>query len=214
VHTLLALDRAAALRTGDPHRDLPLMLGVLCHDLGKALTTELLEGRYRSHGHDEAGIAPTRTLLARIGAPAWLEAPVVALVQTHLQPTAFVMQGAGRRAYRRLARNLDAARVTLRLLERVACADSRGRLPEDAEAEPFADGEEFLRRAAEFQVEEGARPDAVRGRDLLARGLRPGPDIGRWLERCREIQDETGWEDAGRILEEAFRRWPPGADQA
>ena len=211
VHTLLAVDRAAALRIGDPRWDLPLMLGTLCHDLGKALTTRMQEGRWRSLGHDVAGLEPTRELLARIGAPGWLEPPVVALVQTHLLPTAFVLQGAGRRAYRKLARTLDAAGVSLRLLERVACADSRGRLLAGAEAGPFADGEEFLRRAAEYEVEDAPRPDAVRGRDLLARGFRPGPDIGRWLARCREIQDETGWDDAGQILDEAFRRWPEGA---
>ena len=208
VHTLLALDRAAALRVGDARWDLPLMLGVLCHDLGKASTTRLQDGRWRSHGHDVEGVEPARRLLAGIGAPGWVVQPVAALVRAHLQPTAFVLQGAGMRAYRRLARNLDAAGVTLRLLERVACADSRGRLLPDATPPPFTDGEEFLRRAEEYQVDEGARPDAVHGRDLLARGFAPGPEIGRWLARCREVQDETGWEAPDQVLEEVFRRWP------
>jgi tRNA nucleotidyltransferase (CCA-adding enzyme) len=208
VHTLLAVDRAAALRTGDPRWDLPLMLGVLCHDLGKALTTRFQDGRWRSHGHDLAGVDPARELLARIGTPAWAVSPVLALVRSHLQPTAFVLQGAGMRAYRRLARNLDAAGVSLRLLERVACADSRGRLGPDQSPGPFMDGEDFLRRAQEYQVDEAARPDAVHGRDLLARGFVPGPEIGRWLAHCREVQDETGWEEPDQVLDEVFRRWP------
>jgi tRNA nucleotidyltransferase (CCA-adding enzyme) len=41
----------------------------------------------------------------------------------------------------------------------------------------------------------------VLGRHLLARGFEPGPEIGRLLACCREVQDETGWSDETRILD-------------
>jgi hypothetical protein len=41
----------------------------------------------------------------------------------------------------------------------------------------------------------------VKGRHLIARGLEPGPGFGRILERCREVQDDTGWSQASRILD-------------
>ena len=44
----------------------------------------------------------------------------------------------------------------------------------------------------------------VLGRHLIERGLRPGPGFGPILERCREIQDETGWTEPGRILARAL----------
>jgi hypothetical protein len=42
--------------------------------------------------------------------------------------------------------------------------------------------------------------DVVLGRHLIARGLSPGPEFGRILAECRDIQDETGWTDPDKIL--------------
>jgi hypothetical protein len=46
----------------------------------------------------------------------------------------------------------------------------------------------------------------VEAADLIARGIEPGPELGRMLARCREIQDETGWLDSKRILERVFSK--------
>ena len=46
-----------------------------------------------------------------------------------------------------------------------------------------------------------AHDDAVLGRHLIARGMKPGPSFGDILERCREVQDEHGWTDPDRILD-------------
>jgi hypothetical protein len=43
--------------------------------------------------------------------------------------------------------------------------------------------------------------DVVLGRHLIARGLSPGPEFGRILSRCRDVQDDTGWDDPERILD-------------
>jgi tRNA nucleotidyltransferase (CCA-adding enzyme) len=52
IHTLLAVDQAVPLLEGlDTARAHAVMLGVLCHDLGKPETTRRLEGRLRSYGH-------------------------------------------------------------------------------------------------------------------------------------------------------------------
>jgi hypothetical protein len=45
------------------------------------------------------------------------------------------------------------------------------------------------------------RPDVVSAEQLMARGIDPGPRLGQLLARCREIQDESGLEDAGRLVE-------------
>ena len=36
-----------------------MMLGAVCHDLGKPATTAMIDGRMRSPGHEAAGVAPT-----------------------------------------------------------------------------------------------------------------------------------------------------------
>ena len=198
VHTLMVVDEAARLRDGGGD-DLALMLGALCHDLGKPLTTftDAL-GRIRSPEHSERGVAPTRAFLARLRAPKGLLRQVCALVEHHLAPALFVRNGAAAKGYRRLARRLDASGVSLALLVRVAQADHLGRIGEVRKRPP---GETFLARARTFLVAEGAPRDVVMGRHLVARGLEPGPAFSSLLRRCREIQDEEGWQDADRIID-------------
>ena len=217
VHTLMVLDAAASLRgraasaaadaavsDADDREDLALMLGALCHDLGKPATTERVDGRIRSFQHDVAGVAPTRALLGGMRAPGALVDQVAALVEHHLAPALFVRNGATARGYRRLARKLERAGVDIELLVRVARADHLGRTTADALAGRFDAGDAFLAAARAHSVEHAAPRDAVLGRHLVARGMRPGPGFAPILERCREIQDETGWTDPERILDRAL----------
>ena len=195
----------SAPAAASPHNrggeDLVLMLGALCHDLGKPATTVRAGGRIRSHHHDVEGIAPTRTLLARMRAPGALTAQVAALVEHHLAPALFVRNGAAAKGYRRLARKLERAGVGIELLVRVARADHLGRTTADALAGRFDAGDAFLAAARAHSVEHAAPRDAVLGRHLIARGRQPGPGFAPILERCRDVQDETGWTDPDRILD-------------
>ena len=203
VHTLMVLDAAASLRVGHPSGDddLALMLAALCHDLGKPATTERIDGRVRSYRHDVAGISPSRALLTRMRAPSGLADKVAALVEHHLAPALFIRNGATAKAYRRLARKLARAGTSVELLVRVARADHLGRTTEDALAGRFDAGDAFLAAAREHCVDRQAPRDVVLGRHLIERGLRPGPEFAPILERCREVQDETGWTNPRRILD-------------
>ncbi|HLU47277.1 MAG TPA: HD domain-containing protein [Planctomycetota bacterium] len=201
-HTLLVVDEAALDRTGDDERDLIICFAALCHDLGKPATTYTDEnGRVRSPEHEEAGIEPTRSFLGRLRAPNELIEAVVALVRWHLAPVHFVVNRAKPKAYRRLARKLWEAGVTPRELYRVARADHFGRTTPDALAREFPTGEEFIARFEELGDEAEVVRDVVLGRHLIARGFTPGPHFGEILSRCREVQDETGWDDPDRILD-------------
>ena len=191
-------------RGNDSREDLALMLGALCHDLGKPTTTEQVDGRIRSYRHDVAGVAPTRALLRRMRAPGTLVDRVAALVEHHLAPALFVKSGATAKGYRRLARKLERAGVGIELLVRVARADHLGRTTADALAGRFEAGDAFLAAARAHSVEHAAPRDAVLGRHLVARGMEPGPGFAPILERCREIQDETGWTDPETILDRAL----------
>ena len=198
-HTMLALDRAAELRRGGAD-DEAFMFAVLCHDFGKPLVTE----RLRSPGHDRAGVEPAQRFLNRLRAPRRLVDQVCTLVREHLAPAWFVRNEAGPRAYRRLARRLEAARTDIDLLVRVATADHLGRTTPAAMAGEFREARLFLERAGRALPGLAAPPPAVLGRHLIARGFEPGPALGRMLATCREIQDETGWSDPNRILDRAL----------
>ena len=187
IHTLLAVDQAVPLLAGlDRPRALTVMLAVLCHDLGKATTTLFEDGRLRSRGHEEAGLLPTTALLDRWNVHTLLgydvRGQVLGLVSNHLKPGQLyddrdrVSDGAIRRL---------AARCEPTLLYRVARADCLGRRP--GQFEPVA-MEWFLEKVRQLEV--AVRPPAplLRGRDLLALGVAPGPAMGRILEAVYERQ--------------------------
>ena len=203
----MVVDEAAGLRRGDDE-DLALMLGALCHDLGKPATTVEREGRIRSPAHSERGIAPTETLLGGMRAPNQLIRRVCALVAHHLAPAQFDTGGTSAKGYRRLSRKLRAAGVSMELVARVARADHLGRTTADARARVFPAGDRFLERARELLVTHRAPRDVVMGRHLIGRGLQPGPRFAELLERCRNIQDEREWQDPEQILDAVLGEVP------
>ena len=184
------------------------MFSALCHDLGKPATTVEVDGRIRSPNHEREGMEPTREFLGRLMASSALVAAVEVLVQDHLAPANFTSQNASARAYRRLARRLDAGGMNARVLFRLAQADHFGRGTADALAREFPAGTEFLRQVELLELEDAGEPDVVLGRHLIDRGLAPGPGFGAVLDRCREIQDETGWKSPEEILERYFSENP------
>ena len=185
-HTLLCLDQAALLISDlERSRALTVMLATLCHDLGKPETTKFEEGRIRSRGHEEAGIPPTLALLDRWNVHSLLgydvRAQVVALVANHLKPGQLydgrdkVSDG----AIRRLARKCEP-----QLLYRVARADCLGRT---GDFEPLA-MEWFLERVKNLDVAERPPEPLLKGRDVIALGIAPGPEVGRILKAVYERQ--------------------------
>ncbi len=203
VHTMLVIDQAAALRDGC-HQDLALMVAALCHDFGKPAVSVEQHGRVRTPRHEVVGARMAREFLERLRAAGQLRAQVEALVRYHLAPAQFVAQGTTASGYRRLARNLDKAGVTIELLVRVARADHWGRTTEEAKQRLFPAADAFLAAAGKASVADRAPRDVVQGRHLQARGLQPGPRFGDILARCRELQDETGWTDADKILDKVL----------
>lgn len=208
-HTLQVVDEAAALiddlHDSDAPRALAVMLGALCHDLGKPATTTFEEGRVRSRGHEEAGVAPTLSLLDRFGVFTLLgydvRAQVVALVRDHLKPGELYKEREriSDGAIRRLARKCEPD-----LLYRVARADCLGRRP--GTFAPVA-MEWFRDRVRELDVAVRPPEPLLKGRDLLDLGLRPGPEVGRVLKAVYEKQldgavttEEEARAEAQRIL--------------
>jgi tRNA nucleotidyltransferase (CCA-adding enzyme) len=204
VHTLLCVDRAAQRRTGDANADAVVMFGTLCHDFGKPSTTEHVDGRIRSRGHEGAGIEPTLAFCDRLRMSAVRRAQVAALVEHHLAPALLIENRAGDRGYRRLARRLADVGLTPQLLELTARADHLGRTTQDARDGVFPAGDRFLERIEQLSLSGPPPRDVVLGRHLIAAGLEPSPEFGEILNRCREIQDETGSEDADAILARAL----------
>ena len=186
IHTLLVIDQARRrIDDLEPPQQVALMLGAVCHDLGKPATTAFVDGRIRSHNHEEAGVEPTHAFLDRLNVHTMngydVRHQVVGLVAQHLKPGMWhkSISEVGDGAFRRLAKKVD-----LELLARLATSDCLGRPgPFDCSAMDW-----FLERARALGVEHGAPPPLLLGRHLLTLGLTPGPDIGRILKAVYDQQ--------------------------
>jgi tRNA nucleotidyltransferase (CCA-adding enzyme) len=184
-HTLMVVDKARELNGDlDRPRLITVMLGAVCHDLGKPPTTAIIDGRIRSMEHEQAGVEPTLRLLDRLNVHSIdgfdVRGQVVAIVANHLKPGAFrkaenVRDG----AFRRLAQKVD-----MQLLARVARADCLGRGGLfDCSAMDW-----FEARARALGVEHQPPAPLVLGRHVLALGLAPGPRVGEILKQVYERQ--------------------------
>ena len=193
VHTRLTVDLARELIDELSYtRRVTVMLAALAHDFGKPATTEFIEGRIRSRGHEGAGVAPAESFLERINIHTIdgynVRAQVIALVREHLKPGEFFKKRdeVGEGAFRRLARRCEPD-----LLYRVAKADSLGRnapwVPQEkwygSEAQEW-----FIQRARELEVEQRPPEPLLLGRHLLALGVGPGPRVGEITRAVYEMQ--------------------------
>ncbi len=195
-HTLLVVDAAAELKTGDPEEDRLLMFAALAHDFGKPGTTKFERGRIRSMNHEALGEVPARSFLTRMTSEKRFIENVIALVIYHLRPHMLHKGGAGPAAIRRLA-----TRVPIERLVRLARADHYGRTTPDALACVFKAGDWLLEQARLLDVERQAPGPILMGRHLLDRGHTPGPELGEILKVAFDAQIEGEFSDLDGALE-------------
>ena len=208
VHTLMVVDEARKLIDELDHpRQVTVMLGALAHDFGKPPTTEFIDGRTRSRGHDEAGVEPTLTFLDKLGIFTLdgydVRNQIVQLVRYHLTPGMFYKSKPGDGAFRRLARKVEPD-----LLYRVAKADSLGRNPEWLPKEKWfkAEAQEwFIEKVRELNIERKAPQSILMGRHLLELGLSPSPQFKNIIDAVYEKQLDGQIQNLDEAIEEARR---------
>ena len=61
--------------------------------------------------------------------------------------------------------------------------------------------EDIRTRSAQLGCLDEAQPDVVQGRDLIRRGLKPGPKFASILQACRRLQDDEGLDDADTLID-------------
>ena len=167
---------------------LPLVLSVLFHDIGKPPTAMVdADGRIRFNGHDRVGAEMTEALMQRLRFSRVEIDGTVEAVRQHM-----VFKDVPKMRVAKLKRFMARPTFTDELeLHRVDCASSHGML----------DNYEFLlRKRAEFASEPIIPPPLVRGTDLIALGMRPGPQLGQMLEAIETQQLEGALRDREEAL--------------
>lgn len=156
----------------------PLVFAVLFHDVAKPVTATVDKtGRIRFNEHDRIGAEMTDAIMRRLRfSGAEIEA-TVEMVRQHM-----VFKDAPKMRVAKLKRFMARPTFVDELeLHRVDCQSSHRML----------DNYEFLvRKRKEFANEPIIPPPLVRGDDLIALGLKPGPKFGEILEAVQTRQLE------------------------
>ena len=162
---------------------LPLVFSVLFHDIGKPPTSVVDEtGRIRFNGHDRIGAEMTEVVMQRLRfSRAEIDA-TVEMVRQHM-----VFKDVPNMRVSKLKRFMARPTFVEELeLHRVDCASSHGML----------DNYDFLLAKREDSAQEPIIPPPfVRGSDLIALGLQPGPRFGEILEAAETRQLEGAFRD-------------------
>src|SRR6266478_3696378 len=176
----------------------PLVLSVLFHDVAKPVTATVDEtGRIRFNEHDRIGAAMTESIMERLRfSRAEIDA-VVEMVRQHM-----VFKDVPKMRVAKLKRFMARPTFEEELeLHRVDCASSHRMM----------DNYEFLlRKREEFVNEPIIPPPLVRGDDLIALGLKPGPKFGEILEAVETLQLEGALKDREEALDWVRREYSLG----
>ena len=175
-HTQDVFGHTAAVVERVP-KDPVLRLAALLHDIGKPATfslDETGEGHFYGHAAVSADIADA--VLLRLKASNALREEVVWLVKHHMD-----RYPAEERTARRLLSRHGLARME-RLLD-LQKADFGGDDPDTAAGEELR---KLLRTLAEKEGSLTLKTLAVKGADLMERGMQPGPGLGKILNALLE----------------------------
>jgi tRNA nucleotidyltransferase (CCA-adding enzyme) len=186
IHTLMVVDEAALLvKDLEEEEKLIIMAGALCHDLGKPLTTALIDGRIKSIAHDSEGVAPTLSLLSHMGfAPKYFD-EITALVREHLKPYQLYAKSheVSDGAIRRLAE-----RVNIRYLLKVSQADYFGRTTPEALSGIDPSAQWLEDRVNNLLGSQLKTKPLLLGRHLISLGEKPGAAFKKILDAAFEAQ--------------------------
>jgi len=177
---------------------LPLVLSVLFHDIGKPPTSSVdNDGRIRFNGHDRVGAEMTEAIMQRLRfSRAEIDATVEAVRQHMVFKDVPNMRIAKLKRF--MARPNFADELELHLVDR---ASSHGML----------DNYEFLqRKQTEFASEPIIPPPLVRGDDLIALGMKPGPRFREILDAVETQQLEGELSDRDEALAWIKKKYPLG----
>jgi tRNA nucleotidyltransferase/poly(A) polymerase len=173
VHTRLMLSLLAPEASG------PQVFAVLLHDIGKPRVRSFdpVDRRIRFNGHDRVGAEMAEKVMTRLRFPRHEIDQVVDAVSNHM-----VFKDVRQMRPAKLRRFMARPHFGIELeLHRIDCAGSHG----DLENYHF-----LINKESEFAQEPLIPARLVRGDDLIAMGLKPGPRIGELLEAVQTAQLE------------------------
>ncbi len=160
---------------------------VLLHDIGKPDTAFMGEDRLRFHGHDRKSAEMGEEILRRLKLPVKEIKDIVKAIDGHMR-----FKDVPKMNKSTLRKLMGANTFDLELeLHRVDCEGSHGLL----------DIYDFLLKRAEEMANEPVLPEPlVSGKNLIERGVPPGPEVGRLLKLAYDAQLEGRFKTRRELL--------------
>ena len=178
VHTMEVVDRAAKYRdkVSDPYS---FMMLALTHDMGKAVTTEFVNGRIHAYDHEKRGLPIAEAFIKRLTGEKAVMEYVKNMLPLHMKPN---MHAYSHPAVKRTNRLFDEAADPEGLIW-FSMADR----PLMAGDEPFTGDSGFLFERLQKYREMMARP-YVTGKDLIDAGLTPDESFSDILAYAHKLR--------------------------
>lgn len=178
VHTMMVLDEAAKLRE---YTDNPLgfMLSALCHDFGKAVCTEVIDGEIHAYAHEVHGIPLAKSFMSRLTNEHKLIKYVLNMTELHMKPNVLASVSASLKSTNKM---FDSS-VDPKGLLCLAIADGLGKIS----PREYISHNDFFRERLAIYREYMSRP-YVGGQDLIDAGLRPDERFSDYLAYAHKLR--------------------------
>lgn len=188
-HTMLVLDEAGKYKDGivygpkstflKSENPFYFMMSALCHDMGKAITTEEINGKIHALGHEEAGVDIAMKFVGKMTGERELKKYVKNMILLHMKPNMFAAQGSKVKSTNKLFYMSQDPKGLMLL----AMADHFGRI----DPGEYTQREEFLGERLEIFEHMMSLP-YVTGEDLINAGLVPGENFKDILEYSQKLR--------------------------
>ena len=178
IHTMQVLDEAAKRRC-DAKNPLSLMLSALVHDLGKLVTTEVIDGQIHAYQHESKGIPIVEKFLRRITNDKSLINYALNMTELHMKPNILFHANSAVKATNKM---FDQAAEPYDLILLALSDISATHPPQECRM-----SEEFLTTRLDIYNEYMQRP-YVMGRDLSDAGIPPGESYRLILEYAHKLR--------------------------
>lgn len=159
---------------------LVLLLSALCHDMGKAITTQIIDGKIKSPAHAIKGVDLAKNFLESIKAPNDIIKRVCLLVETHMFHTNIQTKKSIKRLIIKLGDDID-------LLMMLGEADLSGRTPlPKGKSQEIILAEEILKDIKSNPI--NTTKPFITGKDLFDLGFKQGKELGDLKREMFDLQ--------------------------
>ena len=176
-HTMMVIDEAAKMRDKVSY-PMGFMLSAVAHDFGKAVSTQIIDGKIHAYAHEIKGLPLIDSFLRRLTNETKLKRYVMNLCEYHMKPNALAENGASVKSTNRMFDSVCAPKDLIYL----AAADNFGRISEKNNT----DNTPFLFDRLQTYESIMAKP-CVLGKDLIYAGLTPDKDFSEILSYAHKL---------------------------